>query len=208
MALGEEVRDFLRNLTLFDMSLNQFIIRIIFAIILIVVGIIVAKLVKKGIKKILEQVKVKEKAGGSFFNLLIWVIQASIWILFINLALTQLNIPQLTNWLTNILIIIPAFVGALILIGAGFAVAVYLRSVVEDSDVIGWRVLSMIMFYFVLLVTLIYALKSALISIDNQVSNIIIIILTAIIGAGVAYYHIKDSRNNNNGYYKEIKARK
>jgi len=204
MVLGNEVVAYLKNLTLFNMTLNQFIVRIIFAAILIFIGVILGKFVRKATTKLLRQIKIKERAGGSFFNLLVWVIQVSIYILFFNLALAQLNIPALTNWLISVLIIIPACVGALILIGLGFAVAVYLRGIVEDSDVIGWRVLSMILFYFVIYISIIYAFKSALISIDAQVSNSIIIILTAIVGAGVAYYHVS---NRGEPYYKEIKRK-
>jgi len=194
MAMREEVNEFLRSLSLFDMSLNQFLIRVVFAAILIIIGIILGKLVNKGIKKLIDKARVKEKTSESFFDLLGWVIQASIYIIFINIALTQLGIPQLTDWLTSILIIIPAFVGALILIGLGFAVAVYLKGIVEDSKIVGWKVLSIVFFYFILFIAIIYAIKTAFVSLDKQFVNTLIIILTAVISAAVAYYHIKKEK--------------
>ncbi len=191
MALGSEVIFYLRNITLFNMTLNEFLVRIIVAVILLIIGVFLGKLIGKAIRKILSQVKIREKSSESFFNLLVWVIEISIYILFINIALNLLSIPILTKWLTNVLIIIPAFVGALILIGLGFAVAVYLKSIIEESNVVGWRILSMMFFYFVIYISMIYAVKTALITIDKQVVNYMIMILTAIIGAGVAYYHAK-----------------
>lgn len=192
MALGSEVIFYLRNLTLFNMTLNEFLVRVIVVIVIIAVGIVLGKLIGKAIRKILAQARIREKSSESFFNLLVWVIEISIYILFINIALPLLSIPVLTSWLTNVLVIIPAFVGALILIGIGFAVAVYLRSIVEESGVVGKNILSRIFFYFVIYISLIYAVKTAFIIIDKQIVNYAIIILTATIGAGVAYYHARN----------------
>ena len=88
-------------------------------------------------------------------------------------------------------ITIPAFTGALALLAIGFMIAVYLREVIEDAEVTGWDLISKMVFYFVLYVFGVYALKTALISFDETTTNFIILILTAVISSAVAYGYVK-----------------
>lgn len=194
MAYEYYVVEFLRGWGVYDTTPGEFLMRIILAIILIVSGIIVGILVRKGLNRLLESSRIKQRTSGGFFDLLIRVVEISVYIIFLNVALFQLRIPSLTSWVTSVLIIIPGFFGALIVIGLGFAVAVYLKSIVEDSQVIGWKALSLILFYFIIYISLVYALKSAMISIDKQVSNVAIMVLTVIFGGGIAYYHVRNVR--------------
>lgn len=164
---------------------------IIIAIVLIVVGILLGKIIKGILKKIAEKAEINRTVKQSFIDLFLVVIEFSIYLLFLNLTLNQLNIPQLISWISNILIIIPALVGALILIAVGFVIASYLKDVVEESKVINWEILSKIVFYFVNYVFLVFALKTALISIDNTTVNILLVLLTAIIAAAYSYRFAK-----------------
>jgi len=172
---------------------NLFLINLIIAIILIAIGFFLGKFLKFILRKVIEKANIDKTARKSFIELFLTIVQYSIYILFIVLALDVLGIPQLTSWLTSVLVVIPALVGALFLIAAGFAIAIYLKDLIEESNVLGWQILSMIFFYFVIYIFLVFAIKTALISQDKSTVNTIIIILTAIIGAAVAYWHVKKS---------------
>jgi uncharacterized membrane protein len=172
------------------MDFNLFLINLIFAVILFLSGLALGWLIKSILKKIIEKAQIEKTASKSFIHLFLTVIKWSVYLLFVSLALDQLGIPELTNWLSSFLVVIPAFVGALVLIVIGFAIAVYLRDLIEDSKILRWNILSIIVFYFVLYTFLVFALKTALIGQDKTTVNIIIIILTAIISFGVVYWHM------------------
>lgn len=172
-------------------DINLFIVNLILAVIILIVGFFLGKVVKVIFRKLIEQSGVARTAKKSFVDLFLIVIQWSIYILFVSLALDQLGIPQLTSWLTSILVVIPALVGALILISIGFAIAVYLKDLISDSKILKKEILGMIFFYFVIYIFTIFAIKTALIEQDKNTVNTIIIILTAIVSAAVAYSHIK-----------------
>jgi len=172
-------------------DINLFLINLVIAIILLGIGIFLGKFVKFVFKKTLEKSGVERTTKKSFIELFLTVIKWSIYLLFLSLALDQLGIPQLTKWLTSILVVIPAIVGALLLISLGFGIAVYLKSLVEESEIEGWKILANIMFYFSIYIFSIFAIKTALISQDKSTVNMIVLILTAIITAAIAYYHVK-----------------
>ena len=174
-----------------DTNIDYWALKSFISIALILFGIFVGKILAKMLKKLSTKLELQKKIRGSFIDLFLVIIKWSVYILFFNLALNQLEIPALSEFLTNTLIVIPAFTGALVLIAGGFAIAVYLREVIEDSEVTGWRMISLIMFYFIIYVSLIYALKTALISLDDIVSNYAIIGLTIIFGIAIAYYSVK-----------------
>ena len=115
----------------------------------------------------------------------------SVYVLFIYLALVELNIPLFTRWLTSILIAFPSFTGALILLVVGFTIATYLKGVIEESRIPEYKTLANIFWFFVLYVFGVFAIKTALISVDPTTVNYLIIILTAVIGIGVVYWKIR-----------------
>lgn len=178
-------------------DINSFIVNLIFSVIILIIGIFLAKLVIFLIKRVIKRASIERVTTTSFIRLFLSVVEWSIYLLFLSFALNQLGIPELTKWLTSILIVIPALVGALILVIIGFAIAIYLRDIIVESEIIGWKVLSMIFFYFVLYIFMIFALKTALISLDSDVVNKIILILTAIVAAGVAYWNALTFKKSN-----------
>jgi hypothetical protein len=175
-------------------SLDVFIVNFIIAVILFGVGIILGRFVTRILRKSAERTRVESTLRKSFVELFITVIRWSIYIIFINLALAQLNIPQLTDWLISVLVVIPALTGALLIIGAGFAVGQYLKEIIKESKIEGWDTLSMILFYFVMYIFLVFAIKTALIKQDKNIVNIIILILTGVVSAAVAYWHVSKKR--------------
>lgn len=172
-------------------SFDVFIVNLVFAAALLIAGIILGKFVKFISRKLIEQAGIGKTAKRNFIEFFLTIIKWSIYILFFALALDILDIPQLTNWLTSILVVIPALVGATILISVGFAIAVYLRDLISETQILDSKVLGVILFYFILYIFVVFAIKTALISQDKQTVNLIIIILTAVVSAAVAYWHIK-----------------
>ena len=171
-------------------DINTLLYNLIIAILLLVIGIFLGKFVYNILKKGAEKSSLNKTMKPSFINLFITIIKWSIYILFVNLALNRLNIPQLTYWITSILVVIPAVVGALLLIVIGFAIAVYLRELIEESSILGWETLSMIFYYFVLLIFLIFAFKTALILIAPSLVNTLVIILVVVASIAVAYSRV------------------
>ena len=173
------------------LDLNTFFVNLIFASILLLIGLFLGWFVKLGLKKIIKKAELEKTTRKSFINLFLTVIKWSIYLLFISLALDTLGIPQLTSWITSAIRVIPAFVGALILIAVGFGIAVYLRDIIEESKILGWDILSMVFFYFILYVFMVFALKTALSGFEKNVVNTLIIILTAVVSAALAFWHVK-----------------
>jgi len=174
---------------------NSFIVNLIFAVLILVIGIFIAKLINFLIKRAIKRASMERVTTASFIRLFLSVVEWSIYLLFLSFALQQLGIPELTSWLTSILVVIPALVGASILIAVGFAVAIYARDIIAESRIVEWKLLSNIFFYFILFVFMIFALKTALISIDREVVDKIILILTPITAIGVAYWMARKNPN-------------
>jgi hypothetical protein len=179
-----------------NIDLNRLLINGIFAILILIIGVFLGKLVSYGLKKFSKKAELDKKIRGSFIDLFIIVIRWSIYLLFINFGLNQLEIPALTKAFTNIILVIPAFTGALLILILGIVVAVYLREIIEDTEAEGWQMMSKIVFYFIIYIFIIYAIKIALIPLDNYTVNMIILILTAVIGSGLAYVISKKEIKN------------
>jgi len=183
---------FLEKISILNLgSLDVFLVNFIVAAILFGFGIILGRFVTRILRRSAERTRVESTVRKSFVELFITVIRWSIYIIFINLALAQLNIPQLTDWLISVLVVIPALTGALLILGAGFVLAQYLKEIIRESKIEGWEMLSMILFYFVIYIFLVFAIKTALIKQDKNIVNIIILIFTGVVSAAVAYWHVK-----------------
>ncbi len=176
---------------------TTFMLDVFLAIVFLLLGIFLGKFVAYVLSKIVEATDVEKEVRPSFVRLIITVIRWSIYIIFINLALNQFSVEGLSNVVTSMLVVIPAMTAALVLIGIGFAIAIYLREVIEDSEVTGWKTLSIYIYYFVLYVFGVYALNLALISIDSLFRNILVILLTAIVGISVAFNLVRKTKHNN-----------
>jgi len=179
-------------------DVNTLLIRVLIAIVIIIIGIIIGKIVKKVLKKILDKINIKKNINSNFITFLLLVIELSIYIIFINISIKQLEISILTDFVNNILILIPAFTGSLVLIVMGFALSIYLRDVIKESEVTGGKIISITLFYFVFYIFMVYATLIALISVDKATTNAIIIILTSIVGVSIAYTIVKKELKNEN----------
>jgi len=172
-------------------GINQTLISIVLAVVILLFGIFLGKFIFHLIKKVLEGTHIEKEVRPSFVGLIATVIKWGIYLVFFDLALKQLPFTFLGDFFGEILLIIPAFIGALILIGIGFAIAIYLRGIVEDSEIADWKVLSQYLYYFILYVFGVYAINLALIAIDEVVRNWITVSLTIIMVAALTYVIIK-----------------
>ena len=172
-------------------DVNAIILNSFLAILILLVGIFVGIFVSYLIKRVVKGVDVDKAIRPSFVGLIVVVIRWSIYIGFLSMSLKILDIPVFTNVLTSALITVPAFVGAIVLIGIGFAVAIYLRNVLVDSKVDEWKTLSQYLYYFVLYVFGAYAINLALVSFDKIVRNWIVIALTTILVGALTYVIVK-----------------
>ena len=182
----------LRNILNIDIS--NFLAGLIAAFFYLIVGAVLGTVVNRMLKKLSKKAGLEKGRSYNFIKLFVTLITWSIYILFFNFALVELNIPLFTRWLTSILIIIPSLTGALVLIVAGFTIATYLRGVIEESRIDNWKVLSQLFWFFVLYVFTIFAFKTALISVDSKIVNYLIVILSAVIGIGITYSALR--KNN------------
>jgi len=171
-------------------DVNNFVVNLILAIIILAIGIILGKLVKFLVKKGFSSYGMEKTVRRSFTDLILTSIKWAIYLLFLDLALIQLGIATFTSWISSILVVFPALVGSLIIIGIGFAIAVYLKEVVQESKVNNWEILSNLLFYFILYIFMVFSLKTALIALDSSSVNTIIIILTGVVSISVAYWYV------------------
>jgi hypothetical protein len=176
-------------------SINDFFINLLFSLAIIVFGIFLGKIVSYGLNRIIGE-KYLKNIRQSFVKLTISIIRWSIYIAFINMAISVLGIPALSKFVGQTLMIVPAFVASLVVLSIGFAIAIYLREIVEDSEVTGWKTFSMYLFYFINLIFGLYALKMALIFFDIVVLQAISIILVIIVGISIAYLFVKKELRN------------
>jgi len=181
-----------------SVSINEFLFKLFIAIVLILVGIFLGKAIAFGLKKLAKKIDLQSKMRPSLINLIIAVVKWTVYVVFIDLALVQLPISGLTSAISKALVVIPALVGALIIILIGFGIAVFIREVIEDTEVTGWKMLSQYLFYFIIFVFGVYGLKVALISLDEFVSNVIVLILAGVFAIGLGYLIVKKEFRENN----------
>ncbi len=172
-------------------SIRNLLFEIFLAIGILLFGILFGNLISHLLLKIVKAVNINKKIPNSFIKLIITVIRWSIYITFLIISLTKFSVPILGDFITRILVVIPALTGALILISIGFAIAIYLKRIIKDSEIVEWKTLSTYIYYFVLYVFGVYALNLALISIDSLFKNILITLLTTIVGVSVASIFVK-----------------
>ena len=133
MVLGSIKEALFGKISNIGLTTGEFLANCLIAVVLVIVGIFLGKLVKFGLRRGIEKMKIDSIIKPSVVKLFLTIVKWSIYILFLDLAIIQLNIPAFTSWLTTILGVMPALTGALIIITAGFGIAVYLKNMVLES---------------------------------------------------------------------------
>lgn len=186
---------FFKRISGINLTPGELVLNIIICLLIILIGIFLGKIIKLGLRRLIEKSKLEKIINPSFINLFLVIIKWSVYIMFINFALLQLEMPIFTGWLTTILSVIPSLTGALIIIASGFGIATYLKKTIENSRVEGWEILSMIFFYFINFVFIIFGFKTALISIrDNFLINMLLGIFTLLAGFALILYGLKHKK--------------
>lgn len=192
MTFYESVKEVFHTILLNPIALNGLI-----ALGIIIIGVIIGKIIDSVFRKLVKKIEIDKHVRSSFIELFLFVIRWTIYISFINLGLNQLGLPAVSDFFSSILITIPAFTGALLLLVMGIGLAYYLRKIIKNSEVQGWEFMSQVIFYFVIFMFGIYSFKIALIPIDASTRSLILIYSTAIALAGVVYYHIQRELKRN-----------
>ena len=172
-------------------TVAQIIVSVIIALILILLGVFLGKLVKYILRKIIEKTKLSKIVKYQFITMGLTVVKWSIYLLFFTFAIRVLPFSTLTETLAKFIVVIPALTAALILISIGFILANYLKDLIEDSEVKGYKLFSQYMFYFLVYIFGVYTLKIALVSLDSLTSQIIIVLFTIYYGAFILINNIK-----------------
>lgn len=158
---------------------GDLLLNLVIALILLVLGIFIGKSIKYLLRKLIEKLKITKIINKPVIDMILIIIKWSIYILFINFALTQLAIPLFTGWLTTILSIIPTITGSLIVIVVGFSLSVVVRRTILESNFKDNVLLSEILFYFINYIFIVFALKMALIFLkDMFIINSLTIVFT------------------------------
>ncbi|MBD3247356.1 hypothetical protein GF378_01925 [Candidatus Pacearchaeota archaeon] len=173
-----------------EITLDELILRGFFALGIIIIGVLIGKIVDFILRKISEKSELNKHVKRSFIDLTLLIIRWSIYIIAVNIAIKQLGIPIITDYLSMFLITIPTFVGGLLLIVFGFALAFYLKKIIKNSETKGWEFVSQLVFYFTLAVFGIYSMRIALEPIAETARNSIIIISFTLCLAGAIYYTV------------------
>ena len=186
MGIYEIIQESFTGLTIKQLAINSF-----FALGIIIIGVLLGKIIDLALRKLSEKIDLNKHVKASFTELALLIIRWSVYIIFINLGLNQLGIPVISNFFSSILITIPAFTGALLLLVIGFGLAYYLKKIIKNSETTGGEFISQLVFYFVIFVFGAYSVKTALISIYPATTSSVIILVTAISAAGAVYYHVQ-----------------
>ena len=174
-----------------EVTLNEFILRVLFAILIIIGGIVLGKVIDILLRSLSETTGIKKHVRGSFIDLTLLIIRWSVYLIFLNMAIAELEISTLTLFFSKILLTIPAFTAGLLILILGFALAFYLRRIIKTSETKWWELVSQLVFFFVLLMFVIYSMKTALILLDEVMVNVLIGIIVTIGSAGAVYFFVK-----------------
>ncbi|MBU2504127.1 MAG: hypothetical protein KJ879_03705 [Nanoarchaeota archaeon] len=184
-----DFRELLKTNFIEKIDTRLLILKVILAVGLIVMGVIFGRIVNIGLKRFFDRIGLEKKIKKGVCDLIRAIIRWSIYTAFFIGGISQLGIST-TKAVTNVLVIVPSFVGALLILMTGFGLAYFLRRIINESGEKHINALSESMFYFIIYISGVYALKTAFIPIE-EISNNIILVLTASFGVVGAYFIIK-----------------
>lgn len=176
------------DIALGDLTLNEFLLRGLFSLLILVVGVLFGKVLDLGLRKLFEKLDLAKHIKIGFVDLTLFIIRWSIYIAFINISLKQMRIPAVTDFVTSVLVTIPAFTAGLLLLILGLALAFYLKKIINISEEgAAWDFISEVVFYFVLMIIGIYAMRIALLPVAD-IRNMITTGVVIVCSIGIVYY--------------------
>ena len=175
-------------------DVTNVIVSILLAMLLMVVGVFLGKFVKYILRKLVEKAEVNKFIRHHFLTIGLTIVKWSIYLLFFTFAIDVLPFPSLTETLAKFIVVIPALTAGLILIFVGFALANYIRDIIEDSEMQGYKLVSQYIFYFIIYIFGIYTLRISLVSIEEITSRTILILYSVLFGAMILVHQIKGKK--------------
>lgn len=160
------------------------------AIVILVVGYVIGRMVGTVVEKIVARSKVdshlKEKEQLSFklSSVLGTVSKWVLYLIFLQQAAVQLNVAAISQSINEIVNFIPGVIGAVIVLIASYAIAIYVKEEIVGSKGLYQNLIGKIIFFLIVYVGIATALP--LIEIDTALINNILLILMASLGLGIA----------------------
>jgi hypothetical protein len=164
-------------------SAVAFIPNLVSAIILLAIGLVLGKVFGRVVKEVLDKAKLDyyvtetQKPSISLSGLFALVIRWWIYLAFITAALSKdvLGIPELASWIGGVTDFVPNIIGAAIIVVVGYILAEFIRAQMKKTGKIYASVVSKILFFFIIYVSIAIALPILGIS-AVLVNNILIVI--------------------------------
>jgi hypothetical protein len=191
MSFHEQIiTDVQQNVANFGIDTVILLPNIITAFALILIGIFIGKFSKWIIKKILVSgfklgTFIKVEIIDTFASIIKWVI----YIVFLQSSVTALGISILSKYLGTALGIISGLIGSIVILIVGYGLANFLKVKLEGTKLENISILSSILFLFIVYISLVLAIQSALVGFGDEgnLSQNVVLIVTALFGATIAW---------------------
>ncbi|MCK4550967.1 MAG: hypothetical protein KAT91_03360 [Candidatus Aenigmarchaeota archaeon] len=173
---------------------------LVYALLWVIVGYVLGKLLASIVKRVLKEAKIdsylKEREHMSFklSSILSTVVKWVVYLVFLQQAATLLGVAVISAVVNEIIAFVPGIVGAVIVLLASYAIAMYVKEDVIGDKELYTSMLGKAIFFLVLYVGVATALP--LVSIDTMLINTILLVLIASVGLGLAIaigWGLKDS---------------
>jgi hypothetical protein len=171
-------------------SAITFLPNIIGAVILLVIGLVLGKIIGRVVKEILDRVKLDyyvtetEKPIISLSGIFALITRWWIYLAFIAAAVSVLGILELVVWVRQILNFIPNIVGAALIVVVGYVLAEYIRAQMKKMKEIYASIVSKVLFFFIMYVSV--ALALPILGIPADLVNNILLVIIGSVGVGIA----------------------
>jgi len=175
--------------TIWDSAI-AFLPNIIGTVILLVIGLVLGKIIGRAIKEILDRVKLDyyvtetEKPIISLSGIFALITRWWIYLAFIAAAVSVLGILELVIWVRQILNFIPNIVGAALIVVVGYVLAEYIRAQMKKMKEIYASIVSKVLFFFIMYVSV--ALALPILGIPADLVNNILLVIIGSVGVGIA----------------------
>jgi hypothetical protein len=164
---------------------------ILIACLLLLIGVLVGKFSKWLLKMVLRATRVNKLFKHGLMETSLTIAKWVIYVVFLQAALVELQIPTLSGWLQKGLHVIPSLVGSILILIIGFSLGRYLQNSVEKVEGKNWKLLGQILYLFFVYMSVVTALSVAfnlvILKDARGTLDTIVVVITAIWGAAVAW---------------------
>jgi len=167
----------------------QYAPKIIIAFLVLMLGIFVGKLVKWVLKKILVNgLKLDRILKYGSINVVLTIIKWVIYLVFVRLAVIQLEIPIFSEYLSTGLGVLQGLAGSIGILVMGYAIAVYARNLLKKVELESAWLLGEALFFFISYIVLFLAVRTAFVGYE-VLANQVMVILTIFGALGITFYY-------------------